>query len=75
MAVTVIGTAMFYRPAQQSAPVPVATIQQPVQLARAVVSRPVIENYENADATIVELASADDMQVVMVFDDSLPADL
>jgi hypothetical protein len=75
LGLTVISAALFYRTAPQSVPVPMAAVQQPVQIARAAVSRPVIENYENANATIVELASADDMQVVMVFDDTLPADL
>jgi hypothetical protein len=70
----VVGSAWFYQPAQQQAPV-AASIGKPAQIARAAVSRPVIESYDNADATIVELASADDLQVVMVFDDTLPADL
>lgn len=38
--------------------------------------RPVIENYDSQKATIVEVPSArEDVTVVMVFDDSLPADL
>jgi len=74
LAAAVVGSAWFYQPAQQQAPL-VASIGKPAQIARAAVSRPVIESYDNADATIVELASADDLQVVMVFDDTLPADL
>lgn len=39
-------------------------------------SRPVVENYESASATIVEVPSAEtSVQIVMVFDDSLPVDL
>ncbi len=39
-------------------------------------ARPVIESYDSSNATIVEVPSArEDVTVVMVFDDSLPADL
>ena len=43
----------------------------------AVTQKPVIENYESAKATIVEVPSEDasDVKLVMIFDDSLPADL
>lgn len=39
--------------------------------------RPVIESYDSNNATIVEVPSegASDVKVVMIFDDSLPADL
>ena len=41
------------------------------------VTKPIIETYESKDATIVEVPSEgkDDVQVVMIFDESLPADL
>ena len=38
-------------------------------------SQPVIESYESPGATIVELPSESEIQVVMVFDDTLPVDL
>jgi hypothetical protein len=39
-------------------------------------SRPVIQSYDSQNATIVEVPSeGEDVTVVMVFDDSLPADL
>jgi hypothetical protein len=38
--------------------------------------KPVIENYESQNATIVEVPTeGEDVKVVMVFDESLPADL
>lgn len=43
----------------------------------ASMDRPTIESYDSADATIVELAAepSSDFLIVMVFDESLPADL
>lgn len=48
-----------------------------VQVASApLVARPVIESYESDSATIVEVPSTEtSVQIVMVFDDSLPVDL
>ncbi len=47
-----------------------------LQHAGAVVPRPVVENYESQNATIVEMpAEGENVKVVMVFDESLPADL
>lgn len=39
------------------------------------VSRPVVEQYQSLNATIVEMPGQSDFQLVMVFDESLPADL
>jgi len=41
------------------------------------VTRPVVDTYESKNATIIEVPSEskDDVQVVMIFDESLPADL
>lgn len=43
----------------------------------ALVTKPIVETYEAKNATIVEVPSEakDDVQVVMIFDESLPADL
>jgi len=39
-------------------------------------AKPIIENYDSQQATIVEVPTeGEDVKVVMVFDDSLPADL
>jgi anti-sigma factor RsiW len=58
----------------QSDPVPRATAVRPVvQFA----TKPVVETYDSKDATIVEMPTEgkNDPQVVMIFDESLPADL
>jgi hypothetical protein len=48
----------------------------PIQRAARVVPKPVVENYESPKATIVEMpAEGENVKVVMVFDESLPADL
>ena len=61
---------------------PPASSSSPVQIAAANLAaastRPVVESYEAKDATIVEVpaaAGAGDVKVVMVFDNTLPADL
>ncbi|HSP17613.1 MAG TPA: hypothetical protein VLV78_22905 [Thermoanaerobaculia bacterium] len=47
-----------------------------VQRAAKVVPKPVVENYESQKATIVEMPTdGENVKVVMVFDESLPADL
>jgi hypothetical protein len=48
----------------------------PSTLIQPVNSRPVVEDYENSSATIVEVpADKNDVAVVMIFDQNLPADL
>jgi hypothetical protein len=68
-------SALVYDKAQQRvtpAP-PVAVAVRPKSLA----TKPVIETYQSQNATIVEVPpeGKNDAQVVMIFDDSLPADL
>jgi hypothetical protein len=38
-------------------------------------TKPVVESYESENATIVEVPSDDDVKIVMIFDENLPADL
>ncbi len=58
-----------HRPAQVA---PVAVVHHQFKSA----SRPVVQSYDSEKATIVEVPSeSEDVTVVMVFDDSLPADL
>jgi len=47
------------------------------RVARPLVTKPVVETYQSQNATIVEMPSQgnNDANVVMIFDDSLPADL
>lgn len=57
----------------KSVPRPHDAIVRPVQLA----TKPVVETYDSKNATIVEVPTEgkNDPQVVMIFDESLPADL
>lgn len=45
--------------------------------SRSDIALPVVEEYDNSAATIVEVAahSTEDVKIVMIFDESLPADL
>jgi hypothetical protein len=77
VAAAVTGGTLIYR---YDAPTPVAP--RPARVARAaapvaLVTKPVIETYDSENATIVEVPSeeADDVKIVMVFDENLPADL
>jgi hypothetical protein len=60
------------QPMAKPAAVPVAVLKPVVT-----VTKPVVESYDSKNATIVEVPSEakDDVQVVMIFDESLPADL
>lgn len=73
--------AMLYNQSTSS-----TTPTSPVAIARAVApvtaqkfaTKPVVETYESQSATIVEMPSegaADDVKIVMIFDENLPADL
>jgi len=69
-----IGISFFASQTYQSVPAPRATAARPVvQFA----TKPVVETYDSKDATIVEVPreGKNDPQVVMIFDESLPADL
>ncbi len=71
---TVGVTALIYDKAQKRAPV-----QNPAVAVRTapLATKPVVETYQSQSATIVEVPSegANDVKVVMIFDDSLPSDL
>ncbi len=64
-------SALVYDSMQKKAlvpPHPVAVARRPAPLA----TKPIVETYQSQNATIVEVP---DSNVVMIFDDSLPADL
>ena len=48
---------------------------RPALTRPAYATKPVVETYESEKATIVEVPSGDDTQIVMIFDENLPADL
>ena len=56
-----------------AAPPVIARVARPIVLA----TKPIVETYQSQGATIVEIPSqgSNDASVVMIFDDSLPADL
>ncbi|HEV7922099.1 MAG TPA: hypothetical protein VGR02_15030, partial [Thermoanaerobaculia bacterium] len=59
-------------------PAPLAAVRPAAAIRQArLTTKPVIESYDSANATIVEVPSegASDTKIVMIFDDSLPADL
>lgn len=53
---------------------PVGSVAQMKPAARVLTTKPVIETYQSQNATIVEVP-ADGANVVMIFDEKLPADL
>jgi hypothetical protein len=76
LAVGIFGALVVTRDARQvvvpsQSPAAVAVVQAPV------VDRPVVEQYDSAGATIVEVPAEtpNDIRLVMVFDESLPVDL
>ena len=64
---------VVYDNANKTVPVQVMAVARPAQLT----TKPVVETYDSKDATIVEVPTEgkNDPQVVMIFDESLPADL
>lgn len=76
----VFGATLVVRNPQASAPAVAhtAAVRHAVQpVSRTLTTKPVVETYESANATIVEMPTeeTDDVKIVMVFDDTLPADL
>ncbi|HYI09172.1 MAG TPA: hypothetical protein VEK57_08875 [Thermoanaerobaculia bacterium] len=81
LAAGISGTMLFYRDGA-----PATVTPSPVQMARELVpvtsakltTKPVVETYESEKATIVEVPTedtGDDVKIVMIFDENLPADL
>jgi anti-sigma factor RsiW len=56
---------------------PMASLASHHAAVRSLSTRPVVENYSSSNATIVQVPneSASDTQIVLVVDDTLPADL
>lgn len=63
---------LAWEQSDRTAPVAVHAAAQRKQLA----TKPIVETYESRNATIVEVPNeTNDVKVVMIFDESLPADL
>jgi hypothetical protein len=73
--------AMLYNQADRTTvmPTPLAITRTIAPItAQKLTTKPVVETYESENATIVEMPSegaADDVKIVMIFDENLPADL
>lgn len=69
-----VSGAMFYRTTSGViSPAPFERAE--MRRATSFATKPVIETYESQNATIVEVPSDDDVKIVMIFDENLPADL
>ena len=80
VAAGITGSALVWQYEQRSfvAPAPVASLPKATSRTAAVLTtKPVVETYDSKNATIVEMPSdgANDVKVVMIFDEQLPADL
>jgi hypothetical protein len=88
LAAGISGTMIFYGGRVPAAVATRGAATTPVAIARGVhpvpaekfVTKPVVETYESQNATIVEVPTSetggnDDVKIVMIFDDNLPADL
>ena len=73
----VVTSAIFWpRGTTVETPVPVAQVSQQT-LAAPLTVRPVVEHYDAPNAMIIEIPEEEtsDLKVVMIFDESLPADI
>ncbi len=73
----IASSALFWpSPSQvELAPINVAAVE--VEAAQVAVVRPVVESYDSSTAMIIEVPQEEtsDLRVVMIFDESLPADI
>lgn len=73
-AAAIIGTGLVYRKSQEPMVITGPAIAH--HQIKVTAPKPVIESYDSQKATIVEMPSErEDVKVVMVLDDTLPADL
>ncbi len=77
LAATIAGTTFIYERNRSATIVATPRIARTHSLAASVqATKPAVETYDSAGATIVEMpADGSDTQVVMIFDENLPADL
>jgi hypothetical protein len=78
VAAGITGAALFYeRDGGVTAPAIVMAPKTAAVRTATLINRPIVEEYDSASATIVEVPteSSADFKVVMIFDQELPADL
>lgn len=76
IAVTVTAATVAYR--SQNVPSTPQRIEAASVPSKILTTKPVVETYDSQNATIVEMPAeeaGDDVKIVMIFDESLPADL
>ena len=71
-----IGGTLFYQ-RDRAVSSPALTVPRAAVRPASLINRPVVETYDSASATIVEVPteSSADVKIVMIFDQELPADL
>ena len=82
IAATVTGATLVYRyenaPAVAPSGIATAKLAPKPLTTKALITKATVETYESENATIVEVPSqeaGDDVKIVMIFDENLPADL
>jgi len=80
LAVTTTAAVVGYQLQQRTAPVAETRLASSVPaVPKILTTKAVVETYDSQNATIVEVpsegAGADDVKIVMIFDENLPADL
>lgn len=84
IAAGISGTMLFYKSDAPTGGAPSFSSPAPIRRAEAlrstsIATKPVVETYESQNATIVEMpgeeAGGDEVKIVMIFDENLPADL
>lgn len=77
--VAVFGATLAYRVDAPQTNAPAARVAAAVTVpSRTFTTKPIVETYDSQNATIVEVpteANGDDVKIVMIFDENLPADL
>lgn len=74
LAASVFGASLVYRHELRPSPTRMG-VPAPVAAMKPLTTKPIIEKYDSKDATIVEVPTDGSTNVVMIFDDKLPADL
>jgi hypothetical protein len=76
VAITVAASSFVLRNDRATTPASIAHYTPRVVQTVALIERPIVESYANDTATIVEVPTEpNDVKIVMIFDESLPADL
>lgn len=73
----VFGATLVYRTDTPAVTKPVTAMAAAVHVRQTLTTKPIVETYESDKATIVEVPTegTDDVKIVMIIDENLPADL